>query len=526
MNLTTNQGTTVEIPRGQQLLVSSTASDGGYVTLKNQDGAFFGRVVITNAGVSVGPYLVDIDAEVRCTAGSLSYLVQTPDAVEQLTMSRNTLTGEIEFRGPNGSKIPAIKVLRTDALYRWWGQTISSGKAYNITSGLSSLNRTVGYKLETVAKPVAMRVMMINAAGNAINNNRALVGTTETMGASNANELAVPIVGGTAYANTTTAGSALGFQSVTWGGAATSNIGAATTAQGVAISDRIPLTPVPRADGGSRYAVLYRVHHDGTADGNWAFCSVGATANTETSANRGRSLHVSGATGNGVTTPATALNSSTTVMPAFPVVTHERPVLSVWTVGDSLTQNDAIVADKVSSWGARACNDLTDLGVPTVHANMGASSLGSTAYVAGLRGMLAAGCPAPSVLVIGPSSVNDGGSNPTDALYETGYQNALDVIDIARQYSIPFVVFWGLAPYSSLDAAEDAKRLATVARLKSLAEANGVGWINEFDSLGDGASPEQWKSGYSGDGLHWNEATIDAVAAPALLRVLRGIVGV
>jgi len=420
---------------------------------------------------------------------------------------------------------------RTEAVVKHIGSSSNNAAAFNQTTGLSAADLTVTIKMEMEAPFSAVRLALINRAQNAITGNTAVLGVTETNATDTSANMATPIIGGTAYAQIAPSGTLNGWRAATWAGASSVSVAAANTAQQFSLSDWIPLGSVARTDGGSRPLLLWRSWRPGVAGGSWSFNLGGASARTPSAAMRQRTFIVSQAFGaDAITALSTAHGLSTTVISGFPIVRFTVPVLSVWGIGDSTMQNGSQAPDNVSAWGLRACNDVSTPDKPVVWANFGASSQTAATAWAVAKAALVAGCPAPSVLLIQPASVNDPNTpaQPNARDREGQISLALDVVATAKQYNIPYIVWAPLMPYNSLTLAYDAFRRGTNTQLQSIAASNGVTWL-DFAALGDGASPERWVAGYNdgtgaaSDGIHPDEDAFDAVMAPALATVLRAL---
>lgn len=425
-----------------------------------------------------------------------------------------------------------VAIKRIEAVVKHIGSSSNNAIAFNQSTGLSASDMTVTIKAEMEADFVAVRLVALNRAANAINGNTAVVGATETNATDTSANIGTPVIGGSAYAQLAPAGTLNGWRAATWAGASSINVAAATAGQQFQLSDWISLGSVARTDGGTRPLLLWRTWRPGAASGNWSFNTCGSTARTASAAMRQRTFIAGQSFNDAVTTLGNTMSLGTTVVPVFPIVRFTVPVLSVWGVGDSTMQNNAQAPDGLSSWGLRACNDVSTPTKPVVWANFGASSQTAQTAWNAAKAALAAGCPAPSVLVVQAASVNDptAPANPSVRDREGQVALALDVIATARQYSIPAVIFCPLMPYNSLTLSYDNIRKGTNTAIAAIAAANGVTVLN-LAALGDGASPERWVSAYNdgtgsaGDGIHPDEDAFDAVMAPALAAVLRALNG-
>jgi lysophospholipase L1-like esterase len=251
-----------------------------------------------------------------------------------------------------------------------------------------------------------------------------------------------------------------------------------------------------------------------------------------TAANRGRIIQTSGGAANGISVPSTAYTINTNYNDTYPIFRFATPVLSVWGCGDSIMQGNAttMIADGYSTYVSRACSDvMTQTGIPVAYANLGANSQNAAYYWAQTKALLALGVPPPSVLVIGPASVNDAGSTPTQATIDAQVALAFDIISTAKQYSIQHIIWVPIMPNENLTNVSttfyDDKRKAANATIKALAASSGIQWLDLLPPLGNGASPELWIPAYRLDTFHPNEVGHESVLAPALVTALRRIVG-
>ncbi|MCY0854356.1 SGNH/GDSL hydrolase family protein [Cupriavidus sp. D39] len=364
----------------------------------------------------------------------------------------------------------------------------------------------------------------MNRAGNAINNCTALVGVTETAATDTTNNTAQVVIGGIPYPQLAPAGSIAGWRPVTWGGASSVNIPSAASASQYAVSDWIPLSSIPRADGGTRPLIMVRTQHDGSVDGNFAFLGgPGLTNNrTPSSANRGRFTQFTGST-TGVSNPAAVGSLTGNSFEVFPVFRYRAAALSVMVSGDSTEQNDALVAAGFTSWGYRGCADVSTQSRPINYLNCGCSGKNSNEYWARTQELISAGV-VPNVLVIGPASVNDVYSN-LDRSFESHRARALEIIEFCNSKGINYLCFIPLLPFNSNNAQQDGYRVAFNSYLQTLAAANPGCSALTFPGLGDGAMPERWvpANNYGGDGTHPTEGAIDTIMAPSLAGYLRSI---
>lgn len=409
---------------------------------------------------------------------------------------------------------------RYEALFKLGG-IASGGVAFNQTTGLSTSLLCTTVKHEQEVPSSAVKLVAVNRAANAITGLKALVGTTETAATSSSALLGSPTINGTTYQVLQGSTDANGWRSVTWAGASSVNIAAANTAQTISVSDWAAKSTVPRADGGSRHLALYRAFIDGTAT-NIAFLQTYTAAlQTPSAPMRNRILQNSAGFSDAVATPGLGMSASTTAIEIYPIYRYTVPVFSVWSVGDSISQNDGLVADKTSTWVYRACMDLSTPQKPVVFANMAGSSQTSTTYLSTARTFLAAGVPAPSALVMSPASVNDSALDANSA--EVQSARIQEALKLCSDYKIPYLIMWPWLQSDSYNSTQDGFRTAMNAKIKAAAIAAGVIFI-EFPALAQGVSPERWATLYRFDNLHPNELGIETVMAPALKAILTPLI--
>lgn len=278
--------------------------------------------------------------------------------------------------------------------------------------------------------------------------------------------------------------------------------------QTYALSEKTYIKSVPRLDGSARPLLLLRMHCNGTVY-PFPFHTMSALTRTPSAALRNRTIQMGSTLADTVGTLNGSMGLAGELLDVYPVVSYSVPVISVWGVGDSTMQNDALVTDKISSWMHRACLTLSTPQKPIVYANFGASSQNSLTYWNQAKAALAAGVPAPSIMVIGVDSVNDGVNTDGTVINTFGF--AEDVMSTAKKYGIGKVVMCPRMPLNTLNAAQYALKVAQDIELSKLAAAYGIEWM-PLPGLGDGANPERWLAAlnYTADGYHPNETCIEA----------------
>lgn len=420
-------------------------------------------------------------------------------------------------------------IRRMEALSRFQG-ICKGSSAFNIAA--STVSQTYTVKMEIEGHFSGVRMMADNGAPNAQTVGKVAVGITET-NATTATSLtasqnmSVPVIGGVAYDSALAASGNFGLKQVQWSGSGTYSIGAGNLARQYLLSDWMALSSIDRADGGTRPLFLMRQKPD---PAGYNFLVSSALQRSATSANRGRTVQTSTYFGDGLTTVNGTHALGTTYSDFYPIFRFNKPVLSVWGVGDSIQQgsNTAIIADGYSNFVARACADVSTVSKPVVYANLSCSSQTADYYWTNAKAILAAGAPPPSVLVTSPASVNDGASTPTLTTLDEQRLRAYDMIATCKTYGIPVIIWLPWLPNENLTNVSttfyDDKRKQINAELKALAASAGLAWI-DLAELGNGASPELWVSTYKYDVFHPNELAHDTVMSSALAAVLSALNG-
>lgn len=360
------------------------------------------------------------------------------------------------------------------------------------------------------------------------------VAVTETADTSTQSNYAYPTVGGAAYSVIDSTADQYGWRTCTFAGAATKTLAGTGNptppnfAPEIITSDWIPLSSVPRADGGALPLIMVMglPVTAVTQNASWISAAGSAAMATATAANRGRIVQMSRNGSDAIAVPgAGTFIAQTDGMPIAIEFRYRTASTTICFIGDSLTQNQAIVADNFTSWGWRACADISTTSRPVVHCNMGAASSGSLEYWReGLRQMLLV---KPRVAVYSAWTPNDP-PYTTDALTRYAIQNmaarTVEFLDVCRQNNIRPVLDTGVPYLAGLGATQDALRKAYVARIRTMAASANAGLIDSDSLFSDGASPANIKSPYNfGDNIHYNEVGIELkakYAGPILKRYL------
>ena len=432
--------------------------------------------------------------------------------------------------GPGGAKVPLSK-RKNIITQRLFGEGSPNGMTNNTQAGSTLANNTWQVKITAEADFDAVRVIYLNHMANTVVVS-ASVAATETAATDTTSNISDPVVGGTAYAVVDSATDAYGFRSVTWAGASSITAAAAATPTGqipntpampyvipsISTSDWIPLRSVPRADGGTLPLCILRFYIDGAVNafGYTADSGKYPLMRTPTAANRGRIIQMGNIGNNGVTNPAFKPSSlGTTALPFAIQFRCRRRGVTVMTVGDSITENNGLVADRLSSWGHRACADLSTADMPISHVNNGCSAMPTTTFWQHGKQMLSA--IKPDIAVYSVWSPNN---QPfTDAAL-TRYKvtnmlaQAQDFVDYCQQNGVTPILLTGI-PYTSMTASTDPERKWLIAEINKMGVGGHCIVVDTNAAIGNGATPERIKATYDfGDGIHPNETAIESVIVP------------
>lgn len=420
-----------------------------------------------------------------------------------------------------------------------------SGSKSNIISikpagnnlGVSPNTNTIYTKFQVDAPFDAIRFVMLNHdASNALASYKAVVAATETAAEGSTTGLYDPIVGGSAVTALDSTTDAYGWKTVKWAGSATGpSIAAPSDAAipGAAASDWIPCSSVPRADGGSGYLAMVRVQIPATATNRWGFYTIkNSVIKQGAEASRQRLLQTNSASSDGVGTLTN--NPGGTTLPATGTAASYivqfrtmSKVVTVVAIGDSITQNSALVDAGITSWGWRGTYGAANAtGIAAGFCNFGANSKNSATYLAG--GLALMDIIKPHIAIYSPWTPNESFYS-SDGFVRYNVQNFAarlqDFLDYCSTNNILPIVWTGLPFESQLSvASRDNIRKDFNARLLAMSNEQRFIVLDYDGLIGDGATPEKFKDAYrqeaSGSGVHPNEAGIEAIAASILTPAL------
>lgn len=424
-------------------------------------------------------------------------------------------------------QIISAQEARATYLYRFWG--IRSGVAAN--SALLD-TRLIKFLSEVPFNAVRLHLMHY---GSSTPTWKCAVAATETISTSSQANLAQPIVGGSAYNVIDSTSDSYGWRTATFGGAATKTFagtGSVSTTDSsaeMASSDWIGVQSVSRSDGLGGYPLMVQLYpsNANVQNASWISVSGAASNRTPTTANRGRIVQLSRGGGDNVASPgSTTFSLVTDTSPVMVEVRTRAPSATVMAIGDSLTQNDSLVADSTNSWLIRACADVSGINA-VVPCQMGGSSVSSAVYWREAQRVLA--LHRPSIAIYQCFTPNDApftNAGVTRYKLQLMESRVAEFLAYCKDSGVYPILDTGI-PYSSgLDATTDALRKGFVAIVKSIASSHGAGLIDSDSFFSDGGSPAAILSAYSlGDGVHYNEAGVEAKATQLVAPAIRTALG-
>jgi len=445
------------------------------------------------------------------------------NAAVEVNGSRTAATGtqRDEFnRGAEGQAGVSLVSAPWNAVSRIAGLSAAS---------VSTATSDRGLKVEAEADFSRVRLRLYSEGG-AATTFKALAAVTETAATDTAANLSQPVVGGTTYNALRASDGAPGWATLTVDGASTFDWPGVASADNPKelVTDWVNLRSVPRADGGTRPLVMFRIEHDGTANGDWA----GHNHPDWVSEASGESWYrlwqpytISG--GGGVTDPTkTASAVSASAVWAAVEFDYDTPAHTVLGIGDSQLENsNGEALGTFGVWAWQACASLSSPGRPVHYFNAGRGGGTPTVYLP--PGLLNIASLKPKVVLYQPISSNSGA--PTAARNAAATGQIAQVRKACADVGARLVLVTGI-PFSSsatANAAAEALRLEVSSYCASLA-ARGLCEHLDFEAvLGTGASPNRIKAEFGADAgpVHPNPAGQAAMAAHAitvLSRILPG----
>jgi hypothetical protein len=430
---------------------------------------------------------------------------------------------------PGGASTPAIfgqtateKAATTALVSTPWNAVWRLGGMSAATVSTTTSDR--GLKVEAEA-PFSRVRLRLYSEGGAATNFQALAAVTETASISSAAELSQPVVGSVTYNALRASDGAPGWAAMSVAGATTFDWPGVASADNPKelVTDWVNLRSVARADGGSRPLVMFRVQHNGTADGDWAGFTV-TPWYTDGPAQQWYRLWqphtISG--GGGVTDPTkTASSLATSSLWCAVEFDYDSPAATVLGVGDSQQENSGGYATGTFGvWGHQACAAVSSMSRPVQFFN--AARAGGTPSVYLPPGLQLIASMSPKVVFYQPISSNSGAVTAARVAAAMGEIAQIRAACAAVKSTLVLVTGIPFSSSATADAAADALRLQLTTHSATLA-ARGLCQHLDFEALlGTGASPNRIKAEFGADAgpTHITPAgqTLMAAQAAELLR--------
>jgi lysophospholipase L1-like esterase len=281
---------------------------------------------------------------------------------------------------------------------------------------------------------------------------------------------------------------------------------------GTLASDWIPINSIAPTDGSSLPYIMARVIYSNTF--SYLFQGLDASTTDNTKASYMETYHTGGSV-NAISDPTQLSNTNKTSDSATPFYAFEflssQHCIRTVCIGDSITNGFSGSNLTAGGWWQQAQDLFIANGYPI---NLFQSAIGGTTTSQySTFGKLNITQHQPAVALYSLISPND---NPSGAysgglstkLMNAQYQRALDFANYCRSNSV-LPVFTILTPNNSYSAADDAFRLAVIAKAK----AASIPVIDLTPAIATTGSPQQFISGLNSDAVHPNSSGYAVMAS-------------
>lgn len=395
----------------------------------------------------------------------------------------------------------------------------------NTVSATTASNTTESVKLALECDYDAIQIGFLSALATATTW-KAAIAATETAAIDTQTNMFTPVSGGVSKNSLDASTEVGGWRDVKFSGAATGDtpINGSLDLPTLLLSDWIPLSSIPRADGGNLPLLMIKAYANGSITPYSFIAGVSGQhllMAQENTTNKNRIVQIGSVAGDGVTTLATMPTALSHSFSPLLVVNYRarKKGVTVAFVGDSITENNALVTTtKFTSWGYRACALASnDSGIPVEFMNLGYSGKTQTTFLASLKNLLAI---KPDIAFFSAWSPNDP-DQTTQRSYDDEAARTQDFLTFCLDNDI-IPVLTTPVPNDSASAGVDTLRRAYGAKIRSLC-SDGQAYLCDFQSagMGDNANPEKWLTQYKFDNTHPNELAIDTIMAPLAASVIQ-----
>lgn len=203
---------------------------------------------------------------------------------------------------------------------------------------------------------------------------------------------------------------------------------------------------------------------------------------------------------------------------------HDRRVLNVMVIGDSISEGDTATANGLESYVHYACAAASTPDRPIVFANQGWASQPTQNALDRLSDLIAAG-RRPQVVVYCPWSPNDTGGGPfTGPTVDAMRFRLARAIELMQRNGVVPILSTG-APRGFTSAQGDDFRVAFAAEIRALASGHGLRVVDTDAYWRDPANPHAWGAGMNSnnDPLHPGSVAQKGVGRTVLAPMLASL---
>ncbi|NHQ93310.1 SGNH/GDSL hydrolase family protein [Janthinobacterium lividum] len=469
---------TITLPEGQVLNVSGTAGTAGVVyrldPVQGGTNSLQSWAIGAGALAPIGPYAGEQRFLVTCSVGSVDAAVG----------------GAI----PLLASVPVLKLSRILTRGPLNNTPVHGSGAPNNNNGATGAN-TASIKMELEGDFDQVRLIIggFEINGSPIAGIKALLAATETASTDTTDNAFRPIAGGLKYNVLRSQTDNYGWDAVTWrstsawdgvsalpivtdlASAATGTLPLAQvdnlpnqrpvdgpsgmTLPSFLISDWMPTSSIPRADGGMRPLLLVRIYMPGDATHKWSWMSIPAGGSyqadaAQRAAFRYRVYQAAYSFSDNVGTLTDSFSLAVaSIIPWFFVQYKSRNGgITTMNIGDSITEC-TYMNDTVSAWGHRAACDASSPELPIQVINGGWSGKSTMQYWKQARNLMTV--MRPDVITYSPYSQND--VIYTRRASQSQLIRTSDMLDYCAQNGIT-PICWTGTPIETFGAAPEAER--------------------------------------------------------------------
>lgn len=466
-----------------------TFNGKGIVTVTPISGGTITQSALTGMQ-TVGSYGKSVTCSFACESSG-NYTVNY-NALDPVMATTNPVTWRIKKATAGGKNIlRAALASRTNAVHRPRGLT---------TAGSFGSTTNPCLKFEAEAPFSRVRFRLYSPAGAATNFKIAAC-ATETAATDTANNTSQPVVGGVAYPAVQASvgapgwqiGSVGGVQNFDWPGVGTADLPKEL------VTDWFDICSVPRADGGTRPLIMFRIEHDSSANGNIGSGNISTwTAAKASGYPWYRIIQAPNISGGGSVTDLTKTTTGeSTVAPWVAVeFQYNAPAITVLGIGDSNIEQAGTYS--IGSFGTWAWQGVMTASTPDApFALVNAGRAGGLSSVYSANGFAEIARLTPDVVIYAAGTSND--TPITSAILQQWKNRLARAIFECKSISARLIVY-GPLPGVAYTAGYDVFRLAMRDHCIALDAAGVIDYLDFETVLGTGATPNRLQAAMTADG--------------------------